>query len=185
MQYLRRSVWFVARKLLVVTLIVGLFILVFYLFMNLANINILLQDGLKERASVILGINREENRDLSRYFTERLLAEDPLLDAARDGSDPYLRYTVRDFGHRTEIEWFWCWPWENTASARVVERLPYIDGELPVDEMDEAQLAQYRETDERIRPPDWKSGRYNAVLVKDAEGRWKIDEVRLIEYLET
>ena len=44
MKYLRRIVWFFANRLLVLCLILGLIMTVFYYTMNLSNIQIVLND---------------------------------------------------------------------------------------------------------------------------------------------
>lgn len=175
MQYLRRGLWFIARKLLVMTLIISLLVLVFYLCMNLANINILLQEGMKERAAVTLKLKDTEN--LSLYFTESFLQNDEMLAAVREGTSPYAVYTIRDFDHRAEIEWFWSWPWETTARARIQERVLYIDGELPTDAMTEEQKA----TGDKFYPPAWPNMRYEVELIRDESAHWKIDRCRLLE----
>mgnify|MGYP000846365544 CR=1 FL=1 len=54
MKYLRRLLSFFASRLIAFTAVVALLILAFYLAMNTANIYVLLGDGMKLRASVIL-----------------------------------------------------------------------------------------------------------------------------------
>ena len=49
MKHLRRAVWFVAGRLLVLCLVLGILITVFYYAMNLANIQIILKDGMANR----------------------------------------------------------------------------------------------------------------------------------------
>ena len=50
MKYLRRIVWFFANRLLVLCLILGLIMTVFYYSMNLSNLQIVLKDGMANRA---------------------------------------------------------------------------------------------------------------------------------------
>ena len=67
MKYLRRIVWFIANRLLVLCLILGLIMTVFYYTMNLSNIQIVLKDGMANRAKYIMGM--ENNRkELDKYF---------------------------------------------------------------------------------------------------------------------
>ena len=54
MKYLRRLVWFLASRLLLITVLVGLMVTVFYYAMNLANIHVVLKDGMAMRAKVIM-----------------------------------------------------------------------------------------------------------------------------------
>ena len=51
MQYLRRLVWYIASRLLVITLVLGLMVTGFYYAMNVTNINVVLKDGMARRAS--------------------------------------------------------------------------------------------------------------------------------------
>ena len=52
MQYLRRLVWYIASRLLVITLVLGLMVTGFYYAMNVTNINVVLKDGMARRAQV-------------------------------------------------------------------------------------------------------------------------------------
>ena len=75
MKYLRRIVWFFANRLLVLCLILGLIMTVFYYTMNLSNIQIVLKDGMANRAKYIMGM--ENNRkELDKYFQAGVLDND-------------------------------------------------------------------------------------------------------------
>ena len=65
MKYLRRIIWFFANRLLALCLILGLIMTVFYYTMNLSNIQIVLKDGMANRAKYIMGMdsNRKEPAD--------------------------------------------------------------------------------------------------------------------------
>ena len=43
MQYLRRLVWYIASRLLVITLVLGLMVTGFYYAMNVTNINVVVK----------------------------------------------------------------------------------------------------------------------------------------------
>ena len=59
MKYLRRIIWFFANRLLVLCLILGLVVTVFYYTMNLSNIQIVLKDGMANRAKYIMGMETD------------------------------------------------------------------------------------------------------------------------------
>ena len=54
MKHLRRLVWHVASRLLIVTLVLGLLVTGFYYAMNMTNIYIVLKDGMARRAQVVM-----------------------------------------------------------------------------------------------------------------------------------
>ena len=72
MKYIRRFLSFVASRLVILSVVVALLILAFYLAMNTANIYILLNDGMTARASVIL---TRERRRADQLFHQRFSAE--------------------------------------------------------------------------------------------------------------
>ena len=59
MKYLRRIIWFFANRLLALCLILGLIMTVFYYTMNLSNIQIVLKDGMANRAKYIMGMETD------------------------------------------------------------------------------------------------------------------------------
>ena len=62
MKYLRRIIWFFANRLLVLCVILGLIMTVFYYAMNLSNIQIVLKDGMAYRAKYIMGMDDSRER---------------------------------------------------------------------------------------------------------------------------
>ena len=54
MKYLRRGIWYLVTRLLVICLIAGLMITVFYYAYNVSNIRVILKDGLAARAAELL-----------------------------------------------------------------------------------------------------------------------------------
>ncbi|MBQ7486997.1 MAG: hypothetical protein IJT77_05860, partial [Clostridia bacterium] len=93
MRKLRRFLEFIVSRLFFVTLLSALFILVFYLAMNTANIWILVDEGLDARAGVVLMGNSPDS--LSNYFREEFLAQDPILLVGTSDSSPYKDYSIR------------------------------------------------------------------------------------------
>ena len=54
MQYLRRLIWYIASRLLIILIVLGLVTTAFYFSMNAANIYVILKDGMAKRAQVIM-----------------------------------------------------------------------------------------------------------------------------------
>ena len=78
MKYIRRFMWFLSSRLVIFTLVVGILVLVFYTCLNISNIYILLSDGMKARAQVML--TREEPEQLNNYFRAEFLTGDEALN---------------------------------------------------------------------------------------------------------
>ena len=169
MKYLRRIVWFFANRLLVLCLILGLIMTVFYYTMNLSNIQIVLKDGMANRAKYIMGM--ENNRkELEKYFLQVCLESDSDVLAAQDGASPYVDYNVRGIDHRLEMGFLWVWPWDNTARLTISERIPRIDGRVKGSRADEVIA---REGSDALYPPAWQDAEYKVFLTRE-NGQWKI-----------
>ena len=54
MKKLRRFVWFIAKRLMLITVILGLMTIAFYFSMNAANIFVILKDGMAQRALTVM-----------------------------------------------------------------------------------------------------------------------------------
>lgn len=178
MKYLRRFVWYLASRLLVITMVAGLMVVTFYYAMNIANIQVVLKDGMAKRAQVIM-MNDDEG-ELAKYFQSAFLERDQALIVMRQGGSPYVDYNVRGIDHRLSMGFVWIWPWDETVRVDITERIPRIDGRVKGSRADEL-LAQ--KGDSALYPPAWSSGRYRATLVKE-NGRWKIMTLTLLEKLD-
>ena len=117
MRYLRRLIWFIASRLLVILLVLGLLTVAFYFSMNATNIYIIIKDGMARRAQVIM--MDEPVSQLDNYFSSSWIARDDWLQSALNNVDPYRDCTVTGFDHRVSLQRVWCWPWDDTASAVV------------------------------------------------------------------
>ena len=164
MKYLRRLIWFIATRLLALVLVLGLMTVAFYFSMNAANIYVILKDGMAQRAQTVL--MGETPGQLQKYFATSYIERDNVLNAVKNGNNPYDRYSIKGFDHRLNMEWMWSWPWEDTARATIVERIPAIDGRI---------LSNYRTVtpQEQWPVPQWESARYNVVLTRE-NGQWHI-----------
>ena len=157
MRYLRRFVWFIASRLFIVLLLIGILTVTFYFAMNTTNIYVVIKDGMARRAQVIM--MDEPLSSLDRYFTDTWIERDPLLQSAVNGSGPYQNVSVTGFDHRIALNRVWCWPWESTASATVTERIPSIDGKSVTGSV-----------------PAWEGGQYTMILTRES-GNWKIQDI--------
>ena len=71
MLYFRRFVWFIAKKLIVICILLGMLVCGFYMAMNISNIYVVLNDGLQKRVDVIL--TRQQAEELNKYFAAEFL----------------------------------------------------------------------------------------------------------------
>ena len=165
MKYVRRLMWFIASRLLVVTLLVSILVCAFYMCMNSANIYVVVTDGMDKRVEVVL--TQEDAAELNNYFHADFLKADPVLNLAFTESSPYINYNITDFEHSLSIETLWAWPWDNTATCRIVERVPSITGTVLSSKKNEASATI----------PTWQGGRYDLTLV-NVNGQWKISGMK-------
>ena len=145
MKSLRRGIWYVAGRLLVICLVLGLMITVFYYTMNLSNIQIVLKDGMAGRAKYVMGVSNQRS-DLEKFFQTGYL------------------------DHRLETGFFWIWPWENNVQLEITERIPRIDGRVKGLKADEV-IANRGE--KAVYPPEWPEASYRVQLTRE-NGQWKI-----------
>lgn len=177
MKYLRRFVWYLATRLIATCVVLAILVVGFYYAMNVANMQVVLKDGMAKRAqTVMMG---QSEAELTKYFQQTFLDRDEVLVLTRNGKSPYTDYTVNGIDHRVSMAWMWCWPWEDRARADIVEEIPKIDGRIKSG-LQAAALAEGGE--ERLSPPRWPSAKYRATLVRE-DGKWKIQSLQLLEVL--
>ena len=169
MKYLRRGIWYLASRLLVICLVFGLIITVFYYAMNLTNIQIIVKDGMAGRAKYIMGISTDRNV-LTKYFQNSYLDSDPEIAAVTQEKSPYANYNIRGIDHRLDMGFLWVWPWENAVRVNITEKIPRIDGRVKGLKADEVIAQQGQDA---IYPPNWPEMTYRALLVRE-NGQWKI-----------
>ena len=178
MTHLRRLIWHIASRLLVLTLVLGLLITGFYYAMNMTNIYIVLKDGMARRAQVVM--MTEDISALRKYFYDSFLNRDGAVQTVVNGTSPYQDYNIVGIDHRLEMGFTWLWPWDSTARVDIVERLPRIDGRVK-GTVAEDYIDRFGS--DALYPPEWISARYRATLVKE-NGQWKILSIQTIEKLE-
>ena len=169
MKYLRRGIWYIASRLFLVCLVLGIAITVFYYAMNLSNIQIILKDGMASRAKVIMGIEKDAEI-LNRYFQTSYLAADEELQAALKGNSAYADYNVRGIDHRLTTGFLWTWPWDNGVRLTVMEKIPRIDGRVKGTRADEVIAKKGASA---VYPPGWPEAQYRVNLIRE-NGQWKI-----------
>ncbi len=175
MRIIRRLLSFIAARMLVLTVVIALLVMSFYLAMNTANIWVLITDGLDARAGVVL--MKGDASQLDAYFRQEFLAQDPTLQVGLSDQSPYRDYEIRGYDHRVRMISVWSWPWEDVARAEIVESIEAIDGTI-LSSRREAALAEGGEA--RLSPPQWATARYRVTMVRTA-GRWKISNLQMIE----
>ena len=185
MKYLRRGIWYLASRMLLVSLILALVITVFYYAMNLTNIQIILKDGMAARAKYIMGMS-DNPEDLNKYFSSQyvrtgngtLETRDDLIRLAFDNKSPYANYTVRGIDHRLDVDFFWIWPGEDEdVVVTIHERIPRIDGRVRGSVADDV----IRENGaEALYPPDWENATYK-VTMKQEGSQWKIAKIERVD----
>ena len=172
MKYLRRGIWYIAGRLLVICIVLGLMITAFYYTMNLSNIQIVLKDGMAGRAKYVMGIDPQRS-NLDKFFQPACLEADELVLQTDSGESPYNDYNVRGIDHRLEIGFFWIWPWENSVRIMVSERIPRIDGRVKGLKADEVIA---RQGESAVYPPAWPEEKYRAQMIRE-NGQWKIRSI--------
>ena len=175
MKYLRRFVWYIASRLFLIILILGLVVSVFYYAMNATNIYVVLKDGMSLRAQTIMQM--DEGDELNRYFQQSYLEKDTELQDARAGNSVYADYNVRGIDHRLEMGFLWLWPWEDTARVEITERIPAIDGRA---KGTTAEALVAKGGSSALYPPAWPSHRYRVQLAKE-NGQWRIKSLTLLD----
>ena len=161
MLYFRRLIWFIASRMLLVCVLLGMLVCGFFMAMNGANIYVVLNEGMEKRVDVIL--TRQQAEELNKYFHADFLIADAALEGALNGISAYSDYNITGFEYDLTIEKLWAWPWDDYANCTVVERVPAITG----------SVISSRRTDSNQSIPHWQGGRYDITLVK-VGGQWKI-----------
>lgn len=178
MRILKRLLSYIASRLFFVTVISALLIMSFYLAMNTANIWVLIDDGLNARAGVVMMGSGEA--ELSKYFRQEFINQDPVLQVGRSDVSPYKDYEIRGYDHRVRMVSVWSWPWEDIARAEIIESIPAIDGTIKSSRREAALQAG---GEARLSPPAWATSRYRVTLMRTG-GRWMISNLQLIEQIE-
>ena len=156
----RRSIWFVLRAVLAISLLLGLAYAVFTEFMYISNMYIITTEGMKLRADTVL--KNGDVKELEQYFTETFINSDGLIL-----TKPYQDYAVDSFDYRYKIKSVSVLPWSKTGSMTYVERIPSFVASPISDNVDRTA-------------PAWIPMTYKVRLVK-VEGKWLIAGLEVLE----
>ncbi len=178
MKQLRRLIWHIASRLLILTVVLGMLVVGFYYAMNMTNIYVVLKDGMARRAQVVMTLAEPE--ELNKFFYTSFYQRDHAVQSAIKGTTPYQVFHMGGIVHRLVMGFPWGGPWDSTARVSITERIPRIDGRIK-GSVAEDYIDRYG--DEVLYPPKWVSAVYRATLVKE-NGQWKIMSLALIEQLD-
>jgi hypothetical protein len=154
---LLRFLQYIAKKTIVIAIIICLVVLAAFIAYDCANIYIVLNEGMVNRASAIL--DDQETIVLNKFFTQGYLSVDPLLN-----NNSYEQFIIQDYNLQVRVKSLWAWPWDNHAKAVIEESIPDIKAK-PKDDEEGPKT-----------PPPWQNGEKVVLLKKDA-GQWKIDRI--------
>lgn len=169
-KYILRLVWYLIKLTAIITVCIGLSIIAFFLAMDTANVYIIAQDGMAQRADVIFKL--ADSNSIIPFYTSEFIVNDELIK-----NDIYTDSIIRGYEYSLDVESLWCLPWEGTGSMIAVETVSKIDGEIPTNEYNEQGNII------SLPLPPWERGRYNIKLIK-TDGHWYIDEMILLEKLD-
>ena len=163
MNTLLRFLSYILTRLTALAVIVILIILAIFIGYDWANINVIVNEGLAQRAEVIL--TNQEISELGKFYTQEFLDRDSSLSR-----HPYENFTINDYDHRVKLKKLWVWPWENKTRVTVEEIVTHIDG-------------SNKDEDSKGEPiPPWESG--EKIIVMEKDGRWKMGNVILTKPIE-
>lgn len=188
---------FFVKKLTGIVIVVLFVILAAFFAYDMANIYVVVNDGLSQRAETV--ISRQGPSDLNRFFTLKYLNSDSLFY-----SEQYRDYLIQDYDYEMKIKKLWVWPWQSRTEVVVEEYIPESSWKFSItDEMrerlaaaqapsadtnaDEGQAeeaaGENSETGEEAKEvslvipnPQWQNGE-KQVEFRKVDGQWKIDRI--------
>lgn len=139
-----KLVSFLARKLVGIAIIILLIVLATFIAYDMANIYVVTNDGLYQRAETI--IQREDPADLNRFFTLKYLNSDIMFH-----SDQFIDYNIQDYNYELKIKKLWVWPWESETEMIVEESIPESSWKFSItEEMRERLIAAQMPPDQEV-----------------------------------
>jgi len=161
---LLRFVQYLAKRVIILAIIISLAVLAAFIAYDCANIYIVITEGMTLRATAIL--EGQENIVLNKFFTQSYLNADPLMN-----NNVYEDFIIQDYNIKMRVKWLWAWPWEDKVKVVIEESIPKIVGKPKDDE----QAAK--------TPPAWQNGE-KIVLLEKIDSYWKIAGVIFKSYLD-
>lgn len=156
----RRSIWFILRAVIIISLLLAAAYAVFTEAMYVSNMYVIVTEGMGLRAETVL--KNGASADLEQHFTLNFLANDPLLN-----DRPYSDFIVDNYDYRYEIKGFSVFPWSSSGYITYEERIPTITGSPASEEITRSM-------------PAWTSTIARVHLIK-VDGRWMIDSIDILE----
>ena len=158
LRFFSRSSLYIARTIALIFLCVMLCVLSSVSCARLANLYILVNEGMALRIECIVQDGPRE--ELDNYFTPECIAYDGrLLD------DTYQPYTVTSYNYTLDFSHIRVWPWLKDLSVDVLEQTDRIVG-----------TANSNAVDPDSAPPPWTPIRYRLTISK-VRGSWRISSL--------
>ena len=158
LRFFSRSSLYIARTIVLVFCGVMLCLLAFISCARLANLYILVNEGMALRIECILQDGARE--ELDNYFTPECIAYDGrLLDTT------YQPYTVSSYNYVLDFSRIQVWPWLRDLSVDVLEQADRIVG-----------TANSNAVDPDSAPPPWTPIRYRLTATR-VKGSWRISSI--------
>ena len=158
LRFFSRSSLYIARTIVLVFCGVMLCLLAFISCARLANLYILVNEGMSLRIECILQDGPKE--ELDNYFTAECIASDGRLQ-----DTTYQPYTVSSYNYVLDFSHIRVWPWLKTMSVDVLEQADRITGS-----------ANSNAVDPDSAPPAWTPIRYR-LSIRKVKGSWRIDAI--------
>ena len=158
LRFFSRSSLYIARTIVLVFCGVMLCLLSFISCARLANLYILVNEGMSLRIECILQDGPKE--ELDNYFTAECIASDGRLQ-----DTTYQPYTVSSYNYVLDFSHIRVWSWLNTMSVDVLEQADRITGS-----------ANSNAVDPDSAPPAWTPIRYR-LSIRKVKGSWRIDAI--------
>jgi hypothetical protein len=158
LRFFSRSSLYVSRTIILVFLGVMLCVLSFVSCARLANLYILVNEGMALRIECILQDGSRE--ELDNYFTDECIASDGRLN-----DSTYQPYTVTSYNYMLDFSRIQVWPWLRDLSVDVLEQTDHIVG-----------AANSNAVDPDSAPPPWVPIRYR-LTISEVRGSWRISSI--------
>ncbi|HHT66490.1 MAG: hypothetical protein ACOX25_02785 [Caldicoprobacterales bacterium] len=205
-----KLVFFLARKLVGIAIIILLIVLATFIAYDMANIYVVVNDGLSQRAETI--IQSDDPADLNRFFTLKYLNSDTMFR-----SEQFKDYNIQDYNYELKIKKLWVWPWESETEMVVEESIPESSWKFSIteemrDRLIAAQMPPEQEQDEVSDPdleegtegeenaqtetqqqdqefeleipnPYWQNGE-KVIELRKVDGHWKIDGIVFVKSIQ-
>jgi hypothetical protein len=189
-----RLLSYMVRKLSALVAIVLLVVLGAFIAYDMANIYVVVNDGMSQRASIIL--DEKDPSELNKYFTLKYLNSDPLFY-----SEKYRDYIIQDYDFKLVMKRLWVWPWQSHTRLLVEEYIPEDSWKFSItDELREVLMEEQNQDSEqgqeenggesgqkekpelKIAPPVWQNGE-KIIEMRKVDGQWKIDRIVFVRPL--